>query len=201
MASVETEIVKRRYDRIAFIYDYMDFIVPNKQRIEILKMVRGEVLEVGVGTGRNLPLYPPGSSITGIDISTAMLNKARQRALKSDLNVKLEEMDVQSLTFDNGSFDTVVATCVFCSVPDPVAGLKEVKRVCRHDGQILLIEHVRSETLVGGVVMDLINPINVRIIGNNINRKTVENVQLAGLKIIEVKNLLGRIVKLIRAYP
>jgi ubiquinone/menaquinone biosynthesis C-methylase UbiE len=201
MANVDTEIVKQRYDRIAFIYDYMDLIVTKKQRIEMLKMVRGEVLEVGVGTGRNLPLYPPGSSVTGIDISPAMLNKARQRILKSNLNVRLEEMDVQSMPFDNGTFDTVVATCVFCSVPDPVAGLKEVKRVCRHDGQIILIEHVRSETLIGGVIMDLINPINVRIIGNNINRKTVENVQRAGLNIIEVRNLLGRIVKLIRASP
>jgi ubiquinone/menaquinone biosynthesis C-methylase UbiE len=201
MENVDTEIVKQRYDRIAFIYDYMDLIVTKKQRIEMLKMVRGEVLEVGVGTGRNLPLYPPGSSVTGIDISPAMLNKARQRILKSNLNVRLEEMDVQSMPFDNGTFDTVVATCVFCSVPDPVAGLKEVKRVCRHDGQIILIEHVRSETLIGGVIMDLINPINVRIIGNNINRKTVENVQRAGLNIIEVRNLLGRIVKLIRASP
>ncbi len=201
MAKVDSEIVKRCYDRIAFIYDYMDLIVPNKQRIEMLKMVRGKVLEVGVGTGRNLPLYPPGSSVTGIDISQTMLNKARQRILKSNFNVRLEEMDVQSLPFDNGTFDTVVATCVFCSVPDPVAGLKEVKRVCCQDGQVILIEHVRSETLIGGVIMDLINPINVRIIGSNINRKTVENVQLAGLKIIEVKNLLGRIVKMIRACP
>ncbi len=201
MANTNTEIVKRRYDRIAFIYDFMDFVVSNKRRMEILKMVRGEVLEVGVGTGRNLPLYPPGSSVTGIDISPVMLNKARQRAVKSEMNVKLEEADVQNLPFNDHSFDTVVATCVFCSVPDPVAGLKEVKRVCRHDGQIILIEHVRSETLLGGMLMDLFNPIPLNIIGDNINRKTVENVQIAGLKVIEVKNLIGRIVRLIRAHP
>lgn len=201
MANIDIETVKRRYDRIASIYDYLDFMVPNKLRVEILKMARGEVLEVGVGTGRNLPLYPPGSLVTGIDISPVMLDRARQRAVKSDLKVNLVEADAQNLPFDDNSFDTVMATCVFCSVPDPIAGLKEVKRVCRHDGQILLIEHVRSETPVVGMVMDLLNPIFVGIIGNNINRKTVENVQLAGLNIIEVKNLLGQIVKLIRARP
>ncbi len=201
MANIDIETVKRRYDRIASIYDYLDFMVPNKLRVEILKMARGEVLEVGVGTGRNLPLYPPGSLVTGIDISPVMLDRARQRAVKSDLKVNLVEADAQNLPFDDDSFDTVMATCVFCSVPDPIAGLKEVKRVCRHDGQILLIEHVRSETPVVSMVMDLLNPIFVGIIGNNINRKTVENVQLAGLNIIEVKNLLGQIVKLIRARP
>jgi SAM-dependent methyltransferase len=106
-------------------------------------------------------------------------------------------MDAQALALAGGSFDVVVSTCVFCSVPDPVLGLQEVRRVLRPDGKIVLLEHVRSRLPVLGRLMDWLNPVSVRLQGANINRDTVGNVQKAGLSTRRVDNLFLDIVKLI----
>lgn len=177
----------------------MDRMIPDDLRRLVVGEARGKVLEVGVGTGKNLPLYPPGCDVTGIDFSPAMLARAKKRAAKLGVDVMLLEMDAERLSFPDDSFDTVLATCVFCSVPDPVNGLKEMRRVCKPDGLILLLEHVRSENRVLGLVMDLLNPLAVRLTGANINRRTVENVKAAGLSITEVQDVKGPIVKIIRA--
>ncbi|KYH33784.1 hypothetical protein MOMUL_04940 [Moorella mulderi DSM 14980] len=95
----------------------------------------------------------------------------------------------------------MVATCVFCTVPDPVQGLKEVRRVCRHDGRIVLLEHVRSEHWFLGPVMDALNPLVLYLIGSNINRRTVANVRMAGIEIDREEALAGKIVKLIVGHP
>jgi len=197
-----TEIIKKRYNRTAKFYDYMDRMISESLRQEVLGGVRGKILEVGVGTGKNLPLYPPGSDVTGIDFSPEMLKRARARAERLGLrNVKLIEMDAQKMDFPDHTFDTVVATCVFCSVPDPVKGFQEIKRVCKPDGQVILLEHVRSENPVLGKIMDVLNPLAVNLTGANINRDTVANVQKGGLKLSQVKNVKGNIVKLIQARP
>jgi ubiquinone/menaquinone biosynthesis C-methylase UbiE len=108
--------------------------------------------------------------------------------------------DVQELEFADETFDTVVSTCVFCSVPDPILGLHEVLRVLKPDGRLLMIEHVRSGNPLLGNVMDLLNPVVVRAMGPNINRRTVENVDRAGLVVDRVEDLgLGDIFKLIVA--
>jgi ubiquinone/menaquinone biosynthesis C-methylase UbiE len=109
-------------------------------------------------------------------------------------------MDAQQMDFPDNSFDSVFTTCVFCSVPDPVKGLHEIKRVCKKDGKIILIEHVRSEQKVLGLLMDLFNPLVVNTFGANINRKTVENVKKAGFTNIKVENLWRDIVKKITIY-
>ncbi len=106
-----------------------------------------QALEVGVGTGKNLPYYPREVEITAIDFSPGMLKRARKKASTDDLRVALIEMDVQQLDFPDNYFDTVFATFVFCSVPDPVAGLKELKRVCKPEGKLLLLEHMRPAML------------------------------------------------------
>ena len=90
-------------------------------------------------------------------------------------------MDVRNLEFPNTTFDTVVATWVFCSVPDAVLGLREVRRVTKPGGQVLLLQHVRSESPLFGRLMDLLNPLVVRMMGSNINRRTVEDVRQAGV--------------------
>lgn len=170
-------------------------------RKKIIGMSRGKVLEVGVGTGKNLPFYPPECEVTGIDFSPGMLNRAKKRAEQLNLGVELLEMDAQHMEFPDDTFDTVVATCVFCSVPDPVKGLEEIKRVCKPGGQVILLEHVRSENPLLGKIMDILNPVTLFMVGSNINRRTIENVSKAGLQMQNIQNMGPNILKLIIASP
>jgi ubiquinone/menaquinone biosynthesis C-methylase UbiE len=126
-----------------------------------------------------------------------MLSRAREKAQKHGLKVHLFRMDVQNLEFEDNTFDTVVASFVFCSVPDPVRGLMEVERVCKPGGKVVLLEHVLSANRILAWVMNLANPLIVRTIGANINRRTVENVANSGLKVEKVTDLAAGVFKLI----
>ncbi len=200
-----TERIRRRYDRAARFYDVMEkpmeAMALQPWRLELMKELEGKVLEVGVGTGKNIEYYPSDLDITAIDFSEKMLERAKKKAQNLNKNVKLYHMDVQNLEFANDTFDTIFTTCVFCSVPDPVIGLMEMRRVCKPDGKIMMIEHVRSEKVILGALMDVFNPIVVNLYGANINRRTVENAHKAGFSKIEVSNLYGDIVKKIIIYP
>jgi ubiquinone/menaquinone biosynthesis C-methylase UbiE len=201
----ESEKVKRRYSRIAGLYDL--FEAPMERafagwRRELLAGAKGRVLEVGVGTGKNLPYYPPEAQVTAIDFSPQMVERARQRVRAQGLSqVELREMDVQQLEFPDDTFDTVVSTCVFCSVPLPVAGLRELRRVLNPEGRMLMLEHVRSGKLLAGPLMDLINPLPLYIYGANINRRTLKNLRVAGFSRVEEENLWSDIMKRIVARP
>jgi phosphatidylethanolamine/phosphatidyl-N-methylethanolamine N-methyltransferase len=199
-----TTLIKARYNRIAGIFDAMEVLMEFRAKTwrQVLwnTVQTGRILDVGVGTGKNLPYYPKSGEIVGIDLSDRMLAKACQRAKDLQIPVELREMDAQALNFPDDSFDTVVASFVFCSVPDPVLGLRELGRVVKPAGKILLLEHVRLEGKFAGLLMDLLNPLVVRLVGANINRRTVENVRLAGLKLESVEDLTGNgLIKLIQA--
>lgn len=202
-----TTKTRRRYDRIASTYDAFEAPIERLRfapwRERLWAGVKGpEVLEVGVGTGKNMSYYPDGVQVTAIDISEEMLSRARKRAKTLGLNVDLRRMDAQEMAFPSDSFDTVVATFVFCSVPDPVIGLKELGRVCKPEGQIRLLEHMRARSEPVGRLMDVANPVVVRMMGANINRRTVENIEKAGLRIERVEDLsVQGIFKLIVAKP
>jgi len=178
-----TAITRARYDRNAPFYDVMTRGMERRLaavRQALFANVRGSrVLEVGVGTGINMPYYPPGMAVTGIDLSPRMLERARKRAQQLGVVVDLREADVQALPFDDASFHAVIATCVFCSVPDPVLGLRELHRVLAPGGQLLLIEHVLSHKPVVHTLMQVLNPVVVRMMGANINRETLTNIHLA----------------------
>ena len=213
--AVESDVTRRaqaarvtryRYDRNAPLYDLLEAGMERtryRRWRELLwkKVAAGLVLEVGIGTGHNLPHHPPGSRIFGVDLSGRMLAKAMSRRGGSRAaHLSFSQMDAQELAFAPDSFDTVVATFVFCSVPDPVRGLQEARRVLAPGGRLLLIEHIRSPRPALGRVMDWMNPIMVRLTGANINRDTVENVRRAGLSIDRVTELgAGGIYVLIEA--
>lgn len=197
------ELTRRRYDRSAARYDIMTWpmerMAMGRARRRLLSLVQGpRVLEIGAGTGINLPLYPGGVQVDAIDFSPRMLERARRKPVPP--NVTLTLMDVQDLQFPSGSFDTAVATCVFCSVPDPVRGLAEIRRVLRSGARALFLEHVRPGSQWLGALFDRLDPLVSRA-GPHINRRTVENIRAAGLHIEREENLLSDIVKLIVARP
>lgn len=199
-----TEIARSRYNRIAPVYDLMEGIIEiagySKWRELLWSRVEGAcILEIGVGTGKNFPYYPAHAEVTAIDFSEKMLERAKDRAERQKVRVQLQRMDVQHLEFKNNTFDTVVASFVFCSVPDPIRGLKEVERVCKPKGKVVLLEHVLSANRILAWLMNVANPVVVRIMGANINRRTVENVATSGLMIEQVTDLGAGIFKLIEA--
>lgn len=188
----ETQITKARYNRIAWFYNKMESLPEiffSGWRRRLLTRAEGKILEVGVGTGKNFQYYPPGADVTGIDIADRMITIARRNARERGLPFRIEEGDAEQLAWPDDSFDTVLATFVFCSVPDPLKGLRELRRVVKPDGRVLLLEHVRIDMPVVGWLMDLMNPLIVRIVGANINRHTVENVMAAGFLIDDIEHL------------
>ena len=198
------DLTRKRYNRIAFLYDLMEAPMERLRFASWRRKLMGRIagptaLEVGVGTGKNLIFYPDDLDITAIDLSPRMLERARKRANKLNLNVNLQEMDVEHLNFADDSFDTVFATFVFCSVPDPIAGLQELRRVCKPDGKLLLLEHMRPENFVLGLIFDLFNPIIVRMMGANINRRTINNIRQVGWQIKAEECLSSDIVRMIEA--
>ena len=198
----DTEKIRRRYNRIARFYNSMDTMIKEEWRESLLKRATGKVLEIGVGTGANLPYYPAETEVIGIDFSPRMLEFANQRIPEAKAAVQLQQMDVQHLEFPAASFDTVVSTCVFCSVPDPVAGLKEIRRVLKPTGKLLMIEHMLSDNPILAACLHLLNPLTVRISGANVNRKTMLNLELAGLRVQELDSVaLGDIVRRIIVIP
>ncbi|MCB0114596.1 MAG: methyltransferase domain-containing protein [Caldilineaceae bacterium] len=198
---------RRRYDFIAPFYDLMEGAVERgyyqKWRGELWAEVRGpRVLELGVGTGRNIPYYPQNTEITAVDLSDKMLARARRLAAhQTEIQVDLRQMDAQQLAFEGGTFDEVVATFVFCSVPDPVLGLREARRVTRPGGRLLALEHMLSPNSLLSTAMQAIDPLVHWLIGVHIARRTIENVRMAGWVVDRVDPLsLGSIFRRIEAH-
>jgi len=198
-----TATIRRRYNRMAFVYDLIESPMERRfaaWRRRLRERVAGpRALEVGVGTGKNLAYYPDGVSVTAIDFSPRMLARARATARRRGMTIDFHEMDVQRLDLPAHSFDTIFATFVFCSVPDPVSGLAELKRVCKPGGRLLLLEHMRPGSFWLGLLFDALNPLMVRMTGANINRRTLANIEQAGWKIDVAQPLSGDIVWWIEA--
>lgn len=174
----------------AFSHLYDVFMYPQeifglwKLRLKTVGQAEGQVLEVGVGSGLNFPHYKKAAKVIGIDPDTVLLGKARRRAREASFPVHLEEGNAEDLPFQDESFDTVVATLVYCMVPDALRGLRELRRVVRPGGTIRLLEHVRSPSPGIARVQDLIEPVWVRVSGGcHANRDTVRLIKEAGIVI------------------
>jgi phosphatidylethanolamine/phosphatidyl-N-methylethanolamine N-methyltransferase len=200
----DSATIKKRYDRIAPYFEGLEAVMEGlffkNWRKKLWEKADGyHILEVGVGTGKNFDFYPADARITAIDFSQEMLKQAAHKKDRKNIPVELHLMDVQSLSFADNSFDTVNGSFVFCSVPLPLKGLKELYRVCKPGGQVLLLEHVVSSKPVIAGVMNFINPAIVALVGANINRNTVKNIKACGFASVRVDERSGDIIKLIEA--
>lgn len=205
-ATVDSHHIRVLYDELASGYDrrtaLSDFLFLKRLRRQLLASAHGRVLEIGIGTGRNLPYYPRDCDITGVDISPKMLEAAAHRAAQLGLKVKLLQMDAHELSFPSSSFDTVVSSLSLCTVIDPVKALSEMSRVSVLNGRILLLEHGRSRYRWVCRVLDLLAPHQIGKYGCHPNRNILALVQAADLVVLQIeRHFLGGILQVIRARP
>ncbi|GEM_PF-371182 len=183
----ETKRVQRIYDRNASRYDtvirIMERLLVGDGRAWACGQAHGDVLEIAIGTGRNLPFYPENVRVTGIDVSLAMLARARERAAALGRDADLRVGNAQALEFPNDRFDTVVCTLGLCTIPDDRQAIAEMKRVLRPGGTLLLLEHVRSPVLPVRLVQRLLAPLFLRCEGDHLLREPLTGVRAEGLAV------------------
>jgi phosphatidylethanolamine/phosphatidyl-N-methylethanolamine N-methyltransferase len=168
VAAVENDFVARVYEKLADSYDLVFGPTLHPGRLVALEQMGikagDHVLEVGVGTGINTSLYPRDCHVTGIDLSAPMLEKARERKVREGLkNVRLVEMDAANLNFADDSFDIVYAPYLVSVVPDPIKVVREMRRVCRPGGKIIVLNHFRSANRLLSTIERAISPLTVHI--------------------------------------
>jgi len=160
---------------------------------------QGRVLEVAVGTGRDLPYYPAGVTVTGIELSPAMLALARQRAAGLGRDVDLREGDAEHLPCGDASFDTVVCALSLCTIPDPAAAIGEMKRVLVPGGRLLLLDHIGSTWPPVYAAQWLFERITIRAAGEHFTRRQLPLVRAAGFQVVETERLKAGTVERIHA--
>jgi ubiquinone/menaquinone biosynthesis C-methylase UbiE len=180
----ETQRVRGYYDDIADDYDtyvgYMERLLFGEDRQWVGEQACGDVLEIAVGTGRNLPYYPPHARLTGVDLTPGMLAVARRRAASLGRAADLRIGDAQTLDFSDASFDTVVATLALSSIPNDRQALTEAWRVLRPGGRLLLVEHVRSPHRLVRTIQRILNPLSVRLHANHLLRDPLDHLEDVG---------------------
>jgi len=198
---------QKTYNRIARLYDILDLPFEHTRYKHLRRMLfnglSGTLLDAGVGTGRNFPYYPDGATVTGIDLSPGMLNRAQRRKAKLGTAVELREMNVLSLDFADDTFDGIVATFLFCvlDAEHQQPALEELRRVCRPGGTIRILEYDLSEDPVQRFIMKLWAPWVRFAFGAEFNRNTEQYLAAAGLELVEKKFLYRDIIKLLTVRP
>ena len=197
--------IRRKYAQFAPSYDRLEG-VPDRLfvaglRRQLVSRATGRVLEVGVGTGRNLPHYPPGCAVTGVDVSEAMLAQAQRRASSLDRTAHLCQMDAEALAFPDDSFDTVLSSLSLCTVPDPVNAVREMARVCRPEGRLLFLEHVRSPVEWIGWLQDRLARRHFQNMCCRLNQDTPKMLRTAGLEPVLVGQRLFGVFIMLEARP
>ena len=193
-----------KYSRISHLYDTFEYpierVLFQKLRTKAISYAQKNTLEVGVGTGKNLPYYYPDIILKAIDFSSGMLKVSHRKQKNVQVkHLQLYKMDVQQLAFDSNSFDTVVSTFVFCTVPDPIAGLKEVYRVLKPSGTAIFLEHMKSHYTLVNIPLYVMNVFSKSLLGTSMVRETQKNIELVGFTIESVEKKTLDIVRLIIA--
>ena len=194
-----------KYDRFARWYDYvegvLDFLGVGRLRQGVFSEASGKVLEVAVGTGKNLCYYRSDCQIIAVDLSREMLKVARERAAKLNINAHFSLADAEALPFPDHCFDTVVSSLSTCTFPNPAAALQEMARICKLSGQILLLEHGRSDRGWLGRWQDRHADNFAKPFGCHWNREPLELTKSAGLKISRSRRSFFGIFHRIEAEP
>ena len=206
MTANRTERVRRHYDRSAASYDriisWAEKALFGDGREWVCSRARGEVLEIAVGTGRNLPFYPEGIRLTGIELSSKMLDIAHRRARELGREADLRAGDAQNLPFPDASFDMVVATLALCTIPDDRRAVTEAARVLRPGGRLLLLEHVRSPVLPVRIVQRVLDPLAILIDHDHLLREPLHHVEGMGLVVERLeRSKWGVVERLIARKP
>ncbi len=194
---------KRPYTAIPRFYDLLDLPFEYGRYRPLRRVLfadtTGEILDAGIGTGRNMAFYPPNEKITGIDLSPGMLARARQRMETLGIGATLCEMDVTDTDFADDHFDFIIATFLFCVLDDEnqLPALKELRRVCKADGEIRILEYAYSKNPWRRFIMHLWAPWVRLMYGATFDRHTEQYVEAAGLMLIEERFLYKDIIKLL----
>ncbi len=196
---------RERYQRIAPFYDLLDLPCEHRRyrglRPLLFEGMAGRILDAGVGTGRNFPFYPIGATVIGIDVSPAMLARARQRLGQTHARVELREIDVTHLEFPDRHFDDAVATFLFCVLPDELQtpALAEIMRVLKPGGILRLLEYTRPTAPFRRAITKLWEPWVHWAYGASFDRNTEQYIPAAGLQIKDSRFVVGDLIKLITA--
>jgi ubiquinone/menaquinone biosynthesis C-methylase UbiE len=194
---------RRVWDKTAKSYDkqiaFFERIQFGGGREWLGSRARGRVLEVAIGTGRNLLHYPADATITGIELSPGMLDIARTRAVDLGRDVDLREGDAEQLPFADASFDTVVCALSLCTIPDPATAIGEMKRVLVPGGRLLLLDHIGSTWPPIYAAQWLLERVTIRVAGEHFTRRQLPLVEAAGLEVVEVERLKAGTVERIFA--
>ena len=185
----------RGYDREMGSWDRLLF---GDSRQWACSQASGDTLEVAIGTGLNIPFYADGVRLTGIDLSEAMLEIARSRAKQAERDIELHQGNAHALPFETASFDAVVCTFGLCAIPDPSRAIDEMVRVLRPDGTLILLDHVRSSSLVARGVQWLLERVTVPLAGEHFLRRPLDELKTRGLQIERVQRFkLGLVERLV----
>ncbi|MEX2299808.1 MAG: class I SAM-dependent methyltransferase [Bryobacterales bacterium] len=193
-------LTSQKWDRAAGRYDLFSAGAEKRwaeAKQKFFAPMRGNVLFLAIGTGLDFQFFPPGQDIVALDISPEMIERARPRAAAYKGRIELRLLDVHELDAEE-AFDQVFTACTFCSVPDPVNGLRRLHRALKPGGELRMFEHTGSRWFPFSMMLHLMTPIS-RLSGPELNRPTVANVAKAGFTVREVDNLYLDIVKTITA--
>lgn len=177
----------------------LDGFLMGRLRKRALRAARGDVLEIGIGLGASLPHYPPGCRITGVDLSPGSIECARERAKQLGIDAELLVGDAQALPFEDARFNTCVSQLSLCTVPDPLAALRELRRVCQPGGSVLLLEHTTSTSVLLAPICRLCGPMLTATVACHPNRPVERLVSASGFTVQGVDHHFAGVFRLIRA--